>query len=85
MILQVHFILAESTLPPTSTSIYSSSSSSTANHPSQNPFNYAHTTTHYHPSEMFFGWNNGPSLMRTHSTSFRDYPQSSNFHMNIRT
>jgi hypothetical protein len=72
----VFFFLAESTLP-TSSSIYSSSS--TANHPSPCPFNYSHTTTHYHPSELFFGWNNGQSLMRTHSASFRDYPQSSNF------
>lgn len=69
------FLLAESALP-TSTSIYSSS---TTNHPSPSPFNYSHTMTHYHPSELFFGWNNQPSLMRTHSASFRDHSQSRNF------
>jgi len=61
---------------PTSTSIYSTS---TTTHPSPSPFNYSHTTTHYHPSQLFFGWNNGPSLMRTHSASYRDYPQTTSF------
>ncbi|CAF1070036.1 unnamed protein product [Adineta steineri] len=67
----------ESTLP-TSALFHSSSSSSssTTNYPSPNPFNYSNTTTHYHPSELFFGWNHGPSLMRAHSASYRDYPQS---------
>ena len=76
----IHFFfssVAASALPPTSTSIYSSS---IPNHPSSSPFNYSPTTTHYHhPSQPFFGWNNGSSLMRTHSASYRDYPQSSNF------
>ncbi|UJR31458.1 hypothetical protein I4U23_018948 [Adineta vaga] len=61
---------------PTSTSIYSSS---TTNHSSSNPFHYSHMPTNYHPSELFFGWNNGPSLMRTHSASYHDYPQSTPF------
>jgi len=42
----------ESTLPPPSTSFYSSI---TTNHPSSNPLNYSHPTTqHYHPPELFF-------------------------------
>jgi hypothetical protein len=36
---------------------------------------------HYYPPEPLFGWNNEPSLMRTQSASYRDYPQSSNFHL----
>lgn len=73
----VHLFVAESTLP-ISTSIFSTS---TANHPSPNPFNYSHTAAHYHPSDLFFGWNNGPSLMRTHSASYQDFSQSSNYHI----
>jgi hypothetical protein len=48
-----------------SPSVYSSS---TSNHPSSNPFNYS--------PEIFFGWNNGSSLMRTHSNSYQDYSGS---------
>jgi hypothetical protein len=62
--------LAESTLPR-STSIYSSP---TSDHPSTIPFNYPHQ-----PPGFFFGWNNGSSLMRTHSASFQDYPGSGKF------
>ncbi|CAF1013783.1 unnamed protein product [Adineta ricciae] len=62
---------------PTSTSIYASS---TSNHLLWNPFHYPqHTPANYHPPGLFLGWNNGPSLMRTHSASFRDYPQSTLF------
>ncbi|CAF2933184.1 unnamed protein product [Rotaria sp. Silwood2] len=67
----------ESTLPMPN-SIFSTS---TTNPSSLSPYNnYSHTTTHYHPSELFFGWNNGPSLMRTHSSaSYQDYSQSTSF------
>ncbi|CAF5129257.1 unnamed protein product, partial [Rotaria magnacalcarata] len=62
---------------PISNSIFSTS---TTNHPPSSPFNYSHTAAHYHPSELFFSWNNGPSLMRAHSSaSYQDYSQSSNF------
>lgn len=72
----IDYHLAESALP-ISNSIFPTS---TTNHPSSSPFNYSHTTAHYHPSDLFFGWNNGPSLMRTHSNaSYQDYSQSSNF------
>ncbi|CAF0903832.1 unnamed protein product [Adineta steineri] len=60
----------ESTLP-TSSSIYSS----TPNQPSTIPFNYSQPSP-----ELFFGWNNGSSLMRTHSAiSYPDYPGSTSY------
>ncbi len=62
---KISLLSAESTLPH-STSIYSSSTSTS--------FNYSP-----HPSELFFGWNNSSSLMRTHSASYQDYPGSSMF------
>ncbi|CAF1118203.1 unnamed protein product [Rotaria sordida] len=60
----------ESTLQ-TSTSIYSPS---TSNPPSNVPFNYSN-----HPSGLFFGWNNGSSLMRTQSASYQDYSGSTSY------
>jgi hypothetical protein len=51
-----------------SPSVYSSS---TSNHPLSNPF-------HYSP-EIFFGWNNSSSLMRTHSASYQDYSGSHSY------
>ncbi len=44
---------------------------STSHPPSTNAFHY--------PPGLFFGWNNGSSLMRTHSASYPDYPGSSMF------
>ncbi|CAF4696974.1 unnamed protein product [Rotaria sp. Silwood1] len=68
----------ESTLP-ISNSIYSTNHSS-SNIYNNNNNNYSHPTIHYHPSELFFNWNNGSSLMRTHSnTSYQDYSQSTPF------
>ncbi|CAF1039867.1 unnamed protein product [Adineta ricciae] len=60
----------ESTLP-TSTSIYPS----TTNQSSTIPFPYSHPS-----SDLFFGWNNGSSLIRTHSaSSYADHPGSSSY------
>ncbi|CAF4473696.1 unnamed protein product [Rotaria sp. Silwood2] len=60
----------ESTLQ-TSNSIYSPS---TSNPPSNVPFNYSNN-----PSELFFGWNNGSSLMRTQSASYQNYSGSTSY------
>jgi len=71
----------ESTLPTTSTPTYLSST----NYTNPNSFNYSHTTPHHHhhhPSGFFFGWNNGPSLLRTHSATYQEYPGSNPFTIN---